>query len=33
MYREAGLDAETIADRIRELAPAEGAAQRRSSVG
>jgi 1-deoxy-D-xylulose-5-phosphate synthase len=33
MYREAGLDAETIADRIRELAPAEGAAQRLSSVG
>ena len=33
MYREAGLDAETIADRIRDLAPAEDAAQRRSSVG
>jgi 1-deoxy-D-xylulose-5-phosphate synthase len=33
MYREAGLDAETIADRIRDLAPAEDAARRRSSVG
>ncbi len=33
MYREAGLDAEAIAALIRDLAPAEGAAQRRSSVG